>query len=88
MAYVVGAKLTRIQVVALNINYAIWGFYLAATGDAAMMNGFNRRELAQEMLVAPAATVPYSIQVYWSLGTMLMVTSLWFMWSMRHPKTE
>ena len=88
VAYAVGAKLTRLQVVALNINYTIWLLYLAASGATGITNGLRKNQLAQELLGEPIASLPYSIHIYWSLSTMLLVTSLWFMWSIRHPKTK
>ena len=88
VAYAVGAKLTRLQVVALNINYTIWWLYLAASGATGITNGLRKNQLAQELLGEPIASLPYSIHIYWSLSTMLLVTSLWFMWSIRHPKTK
>ena len=88
VAYTVGAKLTRAQVSALNLNYIIWGSYLAFSGATSLANGFRRMYTAQEMLGEQAAIVPYSIQVYSLLVILLGATSLWFMWSIRHPKTE
>jgi hypothetical protein len=88
VAYTVGAKLTRAQVSALNLNYIIWCSYLSFSGGTSLANGFRRINTAQEILGEQAAIVPYSIQMYSLLCILLTTTSLWFMWSVRHPKTE
>ena len=88
VAYMVGAKLTRTQVMLLNFNYTLWSLYLLASGGAALANGLARIRKATEMLGETVSLVPYSIYFYYCIGLTLVLTSLWFMWSVRRPKTE
>jgi hypothetical protein len=88
VAYTVGAKLTRPQVVLLNMNYSIWGFYLITSGGTSLQNGLDRVYKAQGMLGESVVYIPLSIHIYYSLGALIFSTSLWFMWSVRHPKVE
>jgi hypothetical protein len=88
VAYAIGTKLTRAQVSVLNINYVIWVSYLGFSGGATLTSGHRRVAKAQEILGEQAAIVPYSIQIYSLLGILLLTTSLWFMWSVRHAKAE
>jgi hypothetical protein len=88
VAYMVGVKLTRAQVMVLNFNYTLWSFYLLASGGVALANGLTRIRKATEMLGETVALVPYSVYFYYCIGLTLIFTSLWFMWSVRRPKTE
>jgi hypothetical protein len=88
VAYVVGAKLTRTQVMVLNFNYTLWSLYLLASGGTTLSNALTRIRKATEILGETVVHVPYSIYFYYCIGLTLIFTSLWFMWSVRRPKTE
>lgn len=88
IAYAVGAKLTRAQVVVLNVVYSIWGLFLIASGGVALDNGFTRVSHAKSLLGESPILVPFSIPLFYLIGSMIMLSSLWFMWSVRHPKSE
>jgi hypothetical protein len=88
VAYTVGAKLSRVQVAVFNTNYVIWSLYLMASGGTALANGYARVSVAQEMLGDSLISVSYPIHIYGLIGFLLVTTSLWFMWSIRHPKTD
>jgi hypothetical protein len=88
VAYTIGPKFTRLQVSALNVIYSIWLLFLASTGS---MNLYRARahiieslELVQQDFPLP----PYVVHVRLTVTLLLWLTSLWFMWSMRHPKAE
>jgi hypothetical protein len=88
VAYAVGAKLTRAQVSAFNINYFIWFVFLGLAGGATLASANRRTTKGQEMLGQQVDFPPYSLEMFGLLGILLLTTSLWFMWSVRHPKTE
>ena len=87
VAYLVGARLTRAQVVMLNLNYTIWSLFLLACGGNLIANGMTW-ENAAKTPEAPVLFVPQAIYFHYCIGILLLITSLWFMWSVRHTKTD
>jgi hypothetical protein len=88
-AYFVGGKLTRFQALAAT------GLYVVAAGfSAVIMVGWMQAFFAI-MEVKPNAldTIPIIQRGYWVPVTTVMLSmgmliSLYFMWGVRHPKTE
>jgi len=88
VAYSVGDKLTRTQVFALNTSYIIWSSYLLLSGGLNLRSAFDNWAIGYEMLGKPWGTIPAGVYVFYGVGFIVFSTSLWFMWSVRHPKTE
>jgi len=87
VAYLVGAKLTSTQVVMLNLNYTIWWLFLLASTGNSIANGLTWGKAAST-LGEPVVFVPQAMYLHYCIGMMLLITSLWFMWSVRHTKTD
>ena len=89
IAYLVGDKLTRAQVVIVTVLYVcattiitLWFF---AWWSRALEFAMEAKQLNPDRQVAN------SVQTTWSITVMLfmaIVASLYFMWSIRHPKKE
>ena len=88
VAYAIGSNLTRLQVTALNIAYSIWTIYLLLSGTINLIRARYHLILAAELDQQLSSPVAYIVHGYVSIGLLLWLTSLWFMWSVRHPKTE
>ena len=87
VAYFVGAKLTKVQLAILNVLYLIWQFRVFVTlrilgANADILLG-EMREISPE-LTPDAPSMSYFLAVH----TAMILASLYFMWSIRHPKTE
>ena len=88
VAYTIGAKLTRLQVTGLNIAYSIWSIYLGLSGTINLIRARSYLVFAAELEQRLSAPVAYIVHGYVSIATLLWLTSLWFMWSVRHSKAE
>jgi len=88
VAYTVGSKLTRWQVSALNMAYSIWCLYLLASGATNFIRSRNLLALAAELDAQLPTPLVYMVHSFVFIGLMIWLTSLWFMWSVRDPKTE
>jgi len=87
VAYLVGAKLTKVQVAILNALYLSW--QLNSFRSLSILNT-NAGVLLEKMAeISPELTpnIP-SLLVALSLYSCLILASLYFMWSIRHPKKE
>ncbi len=87
VAYFVGAKLTKVQLAILNVLYLIWQLRIFVTlsivsGNADILLG-EMRKISPEL--TPDAP---SVSSAFALLTILILASLYFMWSIRHPKKE
>ena len=89
VAYFVGANLTRVQTAILNTLYLAWQARISA-----MLYGIyaNAAVLLEEMAetspdTTGALTVPSLTPTYVLLAGVTLA-SLYFMWSIRHPKKE
>ena len=87
VAYAIGSNLTRVQVTVLNIAYSIWSIYILLSGIISLTRARHHIILAAELDQQLSSPVAYVAHGYVSIGMMLLLTSLWFMWSVRHPKT-
>ena len=91
VAYFIGSHLTKVQVIILNVLYiASVGstvFQMVTGGLAAM--GFLERfyEVSNNTRELSALNANYLLFGV-TLNLTLIIASLYFMWSVRHPKTE
>ena len=88
VAYAIGSNLTRLQVTVLNIVYSIWTIYILMSGFISLTRTRHHIILAVELDQQLSSPVALIVHGYVSIGLMLWLTSLWFMWSVRHPKPE
>lgn len=86
-AYTIGSNLTRWQASVLNIAYSIWGFYLLFSGATNLHRAHSHITVAAELDQQISAPAAYVLHGYAIVGLLLWMSSLWFMWSVRHPKT-
>jgi hypothetical protein len=87
VAYFVGVKLTKVQLAILNVLYLIWQLRIflilsIVGGNAGILLG-EMREISPELTPTGPSLLP-SI----ALLSCLILASLYFMWSIRHPKKE
>ena len=87
VAYFIGAQLTRVQVGILTTLYLFWVVRLGIvlnviTIGSQTIIGELRKISPDLILDIPSGWGPYAIL------TLLTLASLYFMWSIRHPKTE
>jgi small-conductance mechanosensitive channel len=99
-AYFIGAQLTRPQVTILNVLYlatVISTLAIMAADFAGLMGYWGSANRYMEELERSAVTNDTSIVTVLSgeffllgmvINTALVIASLYFMWSIRHPKTE
>jgi hypothetical protein len=92
IAYFIGDKLTRVQVTILNIFYMATVssslFQLFFAGAAGISLGKTMMALLPEGTQGnPTATIEF-LALGTSVAAGIVITSLYFMWSVRHPKTE
>jgi hypothetical protein len=88
VAYAIGSKLTRLQVTVLNIAYSVWSIYLALSGTLSLIRARSYLMFAAELDPQLSSPVAYFVHGYVSISLLLWLTSLWFMWSVRHAETE
>jgi len=91
VAYFIGASLTRVQVIILNVLYiaSIGASIFQMTTGAFTAIGFLNKFLEVsgnegEMSPLNPNYIAYGV----ALNLAMILTSLYFMWSVRHPKTE
>ena len=88
-AYTAGVHLTRAQVMVGNIIYLVGVLVTVMSGAASTQRAVHFGRLLQE--INPDETIAIA-QVNpllgYSVAVLLVSASLWFMWSVRHPKTE
>jgi hypothetical protein len=92
VAYFIGANLTRVQVSILTLFYVVSIFLnlFNSTGNGLVAISLNANLLAllpEGTIASPSATVEY-LAITVAVGSGVVFTSLYFMWSVRHPKTE
>ena len=85
--YFVGAQLNRVQLAILNVLYLTWQLRLFFTLSIV---GGNANILLGEMRTNSPELVPDgpSLLAALELLSCLILASLYFMWSIRHPKKE
>ena len=87
VAYFIGAKLSRVQA---GIMTALYLFWLSRLGIVLGVLANNANIILDEMRkISPilAVSIPSLLMLYFLLS-ILTFASLYFMWSVRHPKTE
>ena len=84
VAYVVGSNLTRIQVSVLNCAYSIWTLYLILSGAVNLVRARDHLLSASELDQQIVAPIAFMTHGYVSIALLLWLTSLWFMWDVRH----
>lgn len=89
VAYVVGSKLTLIQVLAITLIYTFAVFFNLAAQVVAIIESTNYRLVANgmtdEINLRHFPNVAYLIIF---IRVTIYLISLWFMWDVRRPKTE
>lgn len=91
VAYFIGARLTRIQVIIFNALYvaSIGATIFQMTTGAFTALGFLNKFLEVSGNIEETTPIdPRYIGFGLSLNLALIVTSLYFMWSVRHPEAE
>ena len=88
IAYTVGAKLTRTQVVVFNLNYLIWSIFLGVASGNTLQQALTNTSRGWEMLDEASPVMPWTMAFFYLIGVMLIVSAVCFMWSVRHPKVE
>ncbi len=88
VAYTVGAKLTRAQVVVFNLIYVIWSVFLGVASGNTLHHALNNTSRGWEMLEEASPVLPLTMPFFYLIGIMLVIAALAFMWSVRHPKAE
>ena len=91
-AYIVGARLTRLQVTVVNTLYCLWtvgilGGYINTVSDTIELERAIRGAGATPAAgkISDSSFAAYSFAIVQAIG---IIASLIFMWSVRHPKTE
>lgn len=87
VAYFIGAQLTRVQVVILTTLYLFWVVRLGIVLNVVLISGQiiigEMGKISPDLIpTIPSLWGPYAIL------TLLTLASLYFMWNVRHPKTE
>jgi hypothetical protein len=90
--YLVGANLSRLHASILNIFFAVT---YAQVAHQVIENSFSAREMSLSYidLAGNTSTLPITMSLgYLVFGiltfTFILIAALYFMWSVRHPKTE
>ena len=88
-AYTAGVHLTRAQLVVGNVIYLVGVFVTVMGGAASTQRAAHFGKLLQEMNPDETIAIAQVNPLLGYLVAVLMVSgSLWFMWSIRHPKKE
>ena len=87
VVYLIGARLTRVQAGIFTMLYLFWLARLAigvSTTTSAMFGTLDAMKILQPDMAIPSSPA------LWMLALLLLSTlaSLYFMWSVRHAKTE
>lgn len=87
VAYFIGAKLTRVQA---GIMTALYLFWLGRLGIALKLVMTGASSIRNEMGKLPSDLEQAIPSFFWlyALCSVLILGSLYFMWTVRHPKTE
>ena len=89
VAYIVGSKMTRSQVMIVNTLYIGLGAFLILSMIAFSTNANEQMEIAFEMTTQRSIEPnPYLAHIVTSFLAFCLAASLKFMWDIRHPKTD
>ena len=89
VAFLLGSKLTTFQVVAITVIYTVTVFFNLAAQLLSMMEIAEFQRLAVE--IQAEQTIRYYPNALFGvifIRCAMYFASLWFMWSIRHPKSE
>ena len=92
-SYVVGTKLTRQQNAVITILYVVWiasVIFGQVTSAGAVLRLENALRAIDSITIGGGASLETESAVYAFMFVQIagVLASLWFMWSIRHPKTE
>ncbi|MEP1473061.1 MAG: hypothetical protein ABJK25_18940 [Halieaceae bacterium] len=96
IAYLVGEKLTKIQVLLVNMVYIASGLSVLTSNFGSVLDSATARAEAAQRIeqlgsiitpVGEAVPETYAIIVA-SVNSLFLIISLVFMWQVRHPKAE
>ena len=87
VVYLIGARLTRVQAVIFTALYLFWLARLAIGVNTMTSGAYDTLDAMKKL--QPDFAIP-SDSTLWMFALLLLstVASLYFMWSVRHPKTE
>jgi hypothetical protein len=89
VAYVVGSKLTVPQVIAITLIYSVATFFNLAAHVAAVVEASDLRLLANDLnSELNLRLFPRIAYIIIFIRIAIYLISIWFMWNIRHPKTE
>jgi hypothetical protein len=89
VAYIIGPKLSTIQVFAITVLYTLALFVNVGGQLDSMKETMEYKRLASELAVHMEVRYFPNIQfVIIAIRALIYIISLWFMWSMRHPTAE
>ena len=93
VSYLVGHKLTRIQNIIITSLYLVWvtGIVDAQRTESLINLGLTDELLLRNSIVMPdqvAVTADFGLYSYIAVQIAGVAASLYFMWTVRHPKTE
>jgi hypothetical protein len=90
VAYFAGAHLTKIQSLIFSALYltAFLAGMFSATNSALVAVGFQDRFVEVSGLTETPTLTPLFVLLATILNLSMLLASLYFMWSVRHPKTE
>jgi hypothetical protein len=91
VAYFIGANLTRMQVIILNALYIASVGFLTFTIVSTSSVVSRLLDLLRGLTVRDTEVMSMSLTAQWfamALNLTMILASLYFMWSIRHPKAE
>jgi len=90
VAYFVGGKLTKIQSFIFSSLYlaAMLGNFFSASSSAIVALGFQAKYVEVSGGTGAASLSPMFVLAGVVMNLGMLLASLYFMWSVRHPKTE
>ncbi len=86
-AYFIGAQLTRIQLAILNVLYLLWQARIVVLIRATEINGKFILDEMRKFSPDFNLEIPSLLPTF-AILALCIIASLYFMWSIRHPKKE
>jgi hypothetical protein len=89
VAYIIGSKLSAMQAFAITVLYTVALLVNVAAQLDAINEAMEYKRLASELAVGiEIRLLPNTQFVIIAIRSLVYIVSLWFMWSMRHPRVE
>ena len=89
MAYTIGEKLKKSQVIAITAIYAVSYIYNMILHLLAVSNTVDFARLAGQISLETAPVLSQgAVLTLLFIRASIFLVSLWFMWDVRHPKAE